>query len=129
VEISFPLEYPRTSPEVRLISKPWPVHPNIWADSGRICLQGTRESWIPGIGAPLDSICQMIGEIIAFQEVNLKSPANNNSMLRTWITNNLRLENVATVVNPVDPSPIRLPDIGDAIRWGDAPSGPRIRFG
>ncbi len=130
VKVRFPTDYPRSAPEVRLISNPRPFHPNIWSD-GRFCLEGTQK-WIAGIGVPLDSICQMVGKIIAFQEVNLNSPANNDSTLRNWVVNNLRIENIATVTNPVDPSPIRLPDAADAIRWGDeppAPPRPRIRFG
>lgn len=131
VAISFPPEYPRKSPIVRLISKPWPFHPNIWESDGRFCLEGTQH-WIPGIGVSLDAICQMIGEIIAFQEVNLNSLANGDSELRDWVVKNLQIENIATVTNPIDPTPVRLPDIEDAIRWGSDSSsqpGPRIRFG
>lgn len=132
IEVRFPPDYPRKSPEVRLISKPWPFHPNIWVQDGRFCLEGTQH-WIPGIGVPLESICQMVGEIIAFQEVNLKSPANGDSALRDWVVKNLRIENVATVTNPVDSSPIRLPDAVDAIKWGGDDSSskpaPRIKFG
>lgn len=131
VEVNFPPDYPRSKPDVRLISQPWPYHPNIWAQDGRFCLEGTQH-WIPGIGVPLDSICQMVGEIIAFQEVYLRSPANPNTTLADWIGNNLQFEGVAKVANPIDPTPIRLPDVEDAIRWGnDGPSkpGPRIRFG
>lgn len=123
VEVRFPPDYPRSKPDVRLISKPWPYHPNIWSD-GRFCLEGTQH-WIPGIGVPLDSLCQMIGEIIAFQEHNLNSPANADPVLKKWMrAKSSRL--------PVDPSPIRLPDAEDAIRWGDvgpSPPVPRIRFG
>jgi ubiquitin-protein ligase len=133
VEVKFPRDYPRSKPDVRLVSKLWPYHPNIWARDGRFCLEGTQH-WIPGIGVSLDSICQMIGEIIAFQEVNLNSPANGDQTLRKWIRNELHFFKDAPtkVMDPVDPSPIRLPDIEDAIRWGDdeAPAPePRIRFG
>ena len=131
VEIRFPPNYPRSKPDVRLINKPWPVHPNIWVD-GRFCLEGTQH-WIPGIGVSLDSICQMVGEIIAFQEVYLGSPANNDAILKSWVQKNLKFQGIASVTNPVDPTPIRLPDVQDAIRWGsDKPAerrGPRIRFG
>jgi ubiquitin-protein ligase len=130
VGVHFPPNYPRSKPEVRLASEPWPYHPNIWAQDGRFCLEGTQH-WIPGIGVPLDWICQMVGEIIAFQEVYLGSPANADTTMADWIKNNLDFKGIAKVANPVDPSPIRLPDVEDAIRWGDeaATSGQRIRFG
>lgn len=131
VEIRFPPEYPRRKPDVYLVEKPWPFHPNIWSSDGRFCLDGTQ-NWIPGIGVSLDSVCLMIGEIIAFQEVNLGSPANRDAVLTTWVEKNLRFEGPTTkVANPVDPAQIRLPDIEDTIRWGEAPhkDEPRIRFG
>jgi len=133
VMIEFPSDYPRSKPEVFLISnsKPWPYHPNIWTD-GRLCLEGTQH-WIPGIGASIDSICQMIGEMIAFQEVYIKSPANGNSMLLDWVEKNLKLENgtMNRVKNPVDSSIIRLPDIEDTIKWGKDGQGnsDKIVFG
>ncbi len=135
VEVKFPLDFPRASPEVRMISKPWPLHPNIFRD-GRFCLEGTNsdnktQGWIPGIGVPLEAICLMVGKIIAFQEVNLNSPARNIPELMGWIKGNLNIINIATVTNPVDPSPIRLPDIEDAVRWGSEsppPPKPRIKW-
>jgi len=131
VEIHFKPDYPRSSPEVHLLSTPWPFHPNVWKD-GRFCLEGTQH-WIPGIGVPLDSICLMIGEIIAFQEVNLQSPANRDAVLTSWIRAYLHFasDTSTKVTNPVDPTPIRLPDVEDAIRWGNAspPKKPRIHFG
>lgn len=131
VEVKFKPDYPRSSPTVRLSKKPWPLHPNIW-DHGHFCLEGTQK-WIPGIGVPLDSICLMMGEIIAFQEVNLGSIASRDDVLISWIGNHLRFENGTTtrVSNPVDPSPIRLPDVEDSIRWGgeSATTKSRIKFG
>lgn len=130
VTVTFPADYPRSKPDVRLIGNPRPYHPNIWVQDGRFCLEGTQH-WIPGIGVSLDSICQMVGEIIAFQEVYLGSPANAAPELRAWVQGNLYIEGVSKVTNPVDPSDIRLPDAEDAIRWGNEPSRPtsRIRFG
>lgn len=130
VEVKFPSDYPRGKPEVRLISKPYPYHPNIWK-SGRFCLEGTQH-WIPGIGVPLDWICQMVGEMIAFQEVYLDSPANGDRTLRNWVKDTRNFRSVSKVANPVDPSPIRLPDLEDAISWGDDSSAlprERIQFG
>lgn len=132
IEIRFPPEYPRRSPEVRPLNEPRPFHPNIWlpGNGGHFCLEGTQH-WIPGIGVSLDSICQMIGEIIAFQHVNLNSPANNDKTLRDWVESNLHIINKVAVTNPVDPSSIRLPDLADSIRWGGEPSSKsdRINFG
>lgn len=130
VEVKFPPDYPRGKPDVRLISKPYSYHPNIWKD-GRFCLEGTQ-NWIPGIGVSLDWICQMVGEIIAFQEVYLRSPANADSTLKAWVKKELKFRSHSKVSNPVDPSPIRLPDLDDAISWGgevSSESHQRIRFG
>jgi ubiquitin-protein ligase len=123
VEIRFPPDYPRSKPDIQLVSTPHPFHPNIWVQ-GRFCIEGGQH-WIPGIGVPLDSLCQMLGEVIAYQTYNLRSPANADQIMAQWIkTNATRL--------PVDPTPIRLPDSEDAIHWGDAKpapkASPRIRF-
>ena len=133
VEVRFSPDFPRKAPEVRLLDKPWPLHPNIWGD-GRFCLEGTQ-SWIRGIGVPLDSICLLVGEIIAFQEVYLASPANSDTVLTQWVRKKLKIEGTSKVVNPVDASPIRLPDLEDIIVWGDKnsrskpPDSSRIQFG
>jgi ubiquitin-protein ligase len=130
VQVSFPPDYPRGKPDVWLASEPYPFHPNIWR-SGHFCLEGTQH-WIPGIGVPLDWICQMVGEMIAFQEVYLGSPANGDSTLKNWVKRSLSFRSPSKVSNPVDPAPIRLPDLEDAISWGSEPSPPRrerIRFG
>ncbi len=121
VTVEFDGDYPREKPIVRfdIKAKPWPLHPNIWK-SGVVCLEGTQ-NWIPGIGAPIDSICQMVGEIIAFQEVYIQSPANPDDQLIKWIERNLKFEEGTKnrVKNPVDPSLVRLPDLEDVIAWGD----------
>lgn len=125
VEFVYPAEFPRKGPEVRFIKKPWPVHPNVF-QSGRICLEG-GQNWIPGVGVPLTSMVYMVGQIIAFQEVNRMSPANNNTVLDMWIQQNLRFATRTRVLNPVDNAPIRLVDLSDAIAWGERPK-PRIDF-
>jgi hypothetical protein len=76
----------------------------------------------------------MIGEMIAFQEVYVKSPANGNLVLLEWVEKNMKLEKGTAnkVKNPVDSSTIRLPDIEDTIMWGKdekSGSGRKIIFG
>ena len=128
VDVRFPANYPLDRPTVTLASEPRPLHPNIYAN-GHLCLDGNQH-WIAGVGVPLDSLCYMIGQIIAFQEVNLGSVAHREPRLMTWVTNQLRFDYGSKVANPVDSSPIRLPDAADSIRWGDEPpEPPRIVFG
>ncbi len=128
VEVRFPPDYPVGKPTVIVASEPRPFHPNIFGN-GHFCLEGNQH-WIAGVGVPLDALAYMIGEIIAFQEVNLKSPANPEYRLHYWVSNNLRFEYGSKVANPVDGTPIRLPDAADTIRWGDEPPPPpRIVFG
>lgn len=130
VEVRFPPDYPRGRPDVRLVSEPRPYHPNIWHNDRRFCIDGNQH-WKPGIGVSLDSLCEMIGKVIAFQEINLSSPANSDRRLKDWIEKTFRFETLVRVANPIDPAPIRLPDLGDVIRFGDEPEEPRsrIRFG
>lgn len=130
VDVRFPPDYPRGKPIVVMASEPWPLHPNIWRPNGHFCLEG-NQNWIPGVGVPLDALCFMIGQIIAYQEVNLNSPANTDPVVRQWVQINLRFDYGSKVSNPVDNSPIRLPDAEDTIRWGsESPAEPpRIKFG
>jgi len=133
VIIEFSGDYPRVKPDVHLDSqRPWPIHPNIWPD-GRFCLEGDQH-WIPGVGVPMDAICQMIGEILSYQEVNIRSAANGNAAMIDWVKKNLVFETGSNtkVKNPIDPSPIRLPDIDDSVKWGtddQEPPQQRIVFG
>ena len=133
VLVEFIGDYPREKPIVRfdIRSKPWPLHPNIWK-SGVVCLEGTQ-NWVPGVGVSLPSICQMVGEIIAYQEMYTKSPANADDDLINWVEKNIKLEEgtLNRVKNPIDSSTVRLPDADDAISWGDNSSGSqgRITFG
>ena len=70
VEISLPRNYPRTPPQCRMLS---PVfHPNIAPHA--ICV---GDHWSPG--ESLESIVIRIGEILAFQSYNLKSPLNGEA--------------------------------------------------
>ncbi|QDT41691.1 Ubiquitin-conjugating enzyme [Gimesia alba] len=70
VEISLPRNYPRTPPQCRMLS---PVfHPNIAPHA--ICV---GDHW--SAGESLQSIIIRIGEILAYQSYNLKSPLNGEA--------------------------------------------------
>lgn len=127
VEVQLPPDYPRGEPKVRPISDPRPYHPNIYHNDPRFCIDG-NEHLRPGIGISLDRLCEMIGKTIAFQEINLGSCANFDPMLINWVKQKFRFEADVIVSNPIDPSPIRLPDLADAIRFGNEQTEPRSRI-
>jgi ubiquitin-protein ligase len=78
VEISLPLSYPRMPPQCRMLT---PVfHPNIAPQA--ICI---GDHWSPG--EPLWSIIARIGEMIAFQSYNTKSPLNGEAA--RWVDQHL----------------------------------------
>ena len=77
VEITLPRNYPRTPPQCRMLT---PVfHPNIAPHA--ICV---GDHW--SAGEPLWSIVARIGEIIAFQSYNTKSPLNGEAA--RWVDEN-----------------------------------------
>jgi ubiquitin-protein ligase len=90
VEISLPLNYPRTPPQCRMLS---PVfHPNIAPHA--ICV---GDHW--GAGESLQSIVTRIGEMLAFQSYNVKSPLNGEAA--RWVEENkhrLPLDGVSLLV-------------------------------
>ena len=70
VEIALPLSYPRMPPQCRMLT---PIfHPNIAPHA--ICI---GDHWSPG--EPLWSIVARIGEMIAYQSYNTKSPLNGEA--------------------------------------------------
>ncbi len=70
VEITLPLSYPRMPPQCRMLT---PIfHPNIAPHA--ICI---GDHWSPG--EPLWSIVARIGEMIAYQSYNTKSPLNGEA--------------------------------------------------
>lgn len=78
VEITLPRNYPRTPPQCRMLS---PVfHPNVAPHA--ICV---GDHW--GAGEPLESIVIRIGEMLAFQSYNVKSPLNGDAA--RWVEQNL----------------------------------------
>jgi ubiquitin-protein ligase len=78
VEISLPVDYPRSPPLCRMLT---PVfHPNIAPHA--ICI---GDHW--SAGEPLASIVARIGEMIAFQSYNTKSPLNGEAA--KWTDENI----------------------------------------
>jgi ubiquitin-protein ligase len=70
VEVSLPVTYPRLPPQCRMLT---PIfHPNIAPHA--ICI---GDHWSPG--EPLWSIVARIGEMIAYQSYNTKSPLNGEA--------------------------------------------------
>jgi len=91
VEIHLPRNYPRTPPQCRMLS---PVfHPNIAPHA--ICV---GDHWSPG--ESLQSIVARIGEMLAYQSYNVKSPLNGEAA--RWVEQNedrLPLDNVSLLVD------------------------------
>jgi ubiquitin-protein ligase len=78
IEITLPLSCPRMPPQCRMLS---PVfHPNIAPHA--ICI---GDHWSPG--EPLWSIIARIGEMIAYQSYNTKSPLNGEAA--RWVDEHL----------------------------------------
>lgn len=91
VEIKLPLNYPRLPPQCRMLS---PVfHPNIAPHA--ICV---GDHW--SAGESLQSIVTRIGEMLAYQSYNVKSPLNGEAA--RWVEENkskLPLDNVSMMVD------------------------------
>jgi ubiquitin-protein ligase len=78
VEIALPMSYPRMAPQCRMLT---PIfHPNIAPHA--ICI---GDHWSPG--EPLWSIIARIGEMIAYQSYNTKSPLNGEAA--RWVDEHL----------------------------------------
>src|SRR3954464_15330922 len=101
VEVALPRNYPRTPPQCRMLS---PVfHPNIAPHA--ICV---GDHW--GAGESLSSLVARIGEMLAYQSYNTKSPLNGEAA--RWVDENmdrLPLDAVTMTVEetggPVAPPP------------------------
>jgi ubiquitin-protein ligase len=101
VEIALPLGYPKLPPQCRMLT---PIfHPNIAPHA--ICI---GDHWSPG--EPLWSIVARIGELIAYQTYNTKSPLNGEAA--RWVEEHL--DEV-----PLDPVSMMLEEAAAA-----RPSGP-----
>ncbi|HIQ22934.1 MAG TPA: hypothetical protein EYH34_17045, partial [Planctomycetes bacterium] len=98
VEIALPRNYPRTPPQCRMLT---PVfHPNIAPHA--ICI---GDHW--SAGEPLWAMVARIGEMIALQSYNVKSPLNGEAA--RWVEENeqrLPLDRAAIYVEePETPQP------------------------
>ncbi|MBW3539872.1 MAG: ubiquitin-conjugating enzyme E2 [Planctomycetes bacterium] len=95
VEISLPRNYPRTPPQCRMLS---PIfHPNIAPHA--ICV---GDHW--SAGEPLWSIVARIGEMLAYQSYNTKSPLNGEAA--RWVDEHLDrlpLDAVSLMVEEASP--------------------------
>ncbi|MHB1561997.1 MAG: ubiquitin-conjugating enzyme E2, partial [Isosphaeraceae bacterium] len=107
VEIALPLSYPRMPPQCRMLT---PIfHPNIAPHA--ICI---GDHWSPG--EPLWSIVARIGEMIAYQSYNTKSPLNGEAA--RWV--NQHLDEL-----PLDPVSMMPDDPGAAAAAGAMASASR----
>ncbi len=107
VEITLPLSYPRMPPQCRMLT---PIfHPNIAPHA--ICI---GDHWSPG--EPLWSIVARIGEMIAYQSYNTKSPLNGEAA--RWVDQHLE-------ELPLDPVSM-MPDDPGAVATSPAAPAPRM---
>jgi ubiquitin-protein ligase len=99
VEIALPRNYPRVPPQCRMLT---PIfHPNIAPHA--ICI---GDHW--SAGEPLASIVVRIGELIAYQSYNTKSPLNGEAA--RWVAENvdeLPLDPVSLLPEDAAPAPPR----------------------
>jgi predicted Zn finger-like uncharacterized protein len=98
VEIALPRNYPRVPPQCRMLS---PVfHPNIAPHA--ICV---GDHW--SAGEPLASLVARIGEMLAYQSYNVKSPLNGEAA--RWVEQHLDelpLDPVSLMVEESKPAPV-----------------------
>lgn len=117
VEIALPRNYPRTPPQCRMLT---PIfHPNIAPHA--ICI---GDHW--SAGESLASIVARIGELIAYQSYNTKSPLNGEAA--RWTTENLDrlpLDSVNMVLDEAVEEPPRPPANAEMRPPPAAPVAPR----
>lgn len=101
VEIALPRNYPRVPPQCRMLT---PVfHPNIAPHA--ICV---GDHW--SAGEPLASLVARIGEMLAFQSYNVKSPLNGEAA--RWVEEHLEdlpLDKVSMLVEESESKPAAKP--------------------
>jgi ubiquitin-protein ligase len=116
VEITLPLNYPRTPPLCRMLT---PIfHPNIAPHA--ICI---GDHW--SAGETLSSIVARIGELIAYQSYNTKSPLNGEAA--RWTAENLErlpLDQVSMVLDEAGTVAARAAPIAKRAPAPAAPAAP-----
>jgi ubiquitin-protein ligase len=120
VEVKMPANYPWGKPTVKF-KGPYILHPNVYV-GGDVCIE---DRYHAGIGIPLDSLCEHIGQIIAYQKYNPGSAANRDHQLLDWITKN------GNDMLPTDSRDMRRARIsfGNAENNQSTTSPVRIKFG
>lgn len=107
VEIALPLSYPRMAPQCRMLT---PIfHPNIAPHA--ICI---GDHWSPG--EPLWSIVARIGEMIAYQSYNTRSPLNGEAA--RWVDQHLDelpLDPVSMMPEDDGSTPVETPDRSEPV--------------
>jgi ubiquitin-protein ligase len=94
VSLGLGASYPRMMPE---LSWKTPIfHPNI-SGSGVVCLGGYGTYWVPSVN--LDELCQMLWDMIRYQNFDVNSPYNREAALWAKTQKDVRL--------PLDPRPLR----------------------
>lgn len=118
VEVVLPRNYPRTPPLCRMLT---PVfHPNIAPHA--ICV---GDHW--SSGEPLQSIIVRIGELLAFQSYNVKSPLNGEAAC--WVAENedrLPLDRVSLL--PEEERPVATPPVPDVAQVPAEESTEEVAF-
>jgi predicted Zn finger-like uncharacterized protein len=118
VEITLPLSYPRLPPQCRMLS---PVfHPNIAPHA--ICV---GDHW--GAGESLESLIIRIGEMLAYQSYNVKSPLNGEAA--RWVEQNkdrVPLDSVSMLPDEEGPAATATPTDGAVSSAPPAPGKPTM---
>ena len=72
----------------------------------------------------LETICELVGQLVAYQKMNTQSRANRDPVLMAWV----EAHRHDPAVIPTDPTQIRLPLIEEASVWGREEDAPLVRI-
>lgn len=81
IDVQLPHNYPWGKPRVSFFGDSI-YHPNVWKN-GDVCIEDTYWS---GVGIPLDTLCEHIGQILAYQKHNVNSAACADKELIEWMS-------------------------------------------
>ena len=113
-EIYLPLGYPRQAPQCRMLSPIY--HPNIAPHA--ICI---GDHW--SAGESLSALLARIGEMLAYQSYNTKSPLNGEAA--RWASENLNrlpLDPVSMLIDEAPPDPTAAETAPRPVRPAPAPA-------